>query len=168
MPVILGKHIDGSYYGLDHTFAEVAEPAHKSSRHLIAYWRECEAKGGMRMGRDIPARAIATLLSQIIIYEPVANWEDAYVRYAGFGMAKFFGRDVTGLLFSEVEVGDRSGTLKQLFSDATSIVAESRCSVLDHRVSGEGVEIAHQELVRFPIFAPDGESRWILTAAFDL
>jgi hypothetical protein len=168
MPIVLGEHIDRSFYELDHRFTVVDEPVHASSRQLIAYWRACEAKGGMRMGRDIPRRAIARLLSQVMILEPFPNWEDAYVRYAGFGTAKFFGRDVTGLLFSAVKAPDRGGTLQQLFVEARDIVAENRCLTRDHRALNAGVEIAHQEVVTFPICSPGGESRWILSAAFDL
>ncbi|HEY5339235.1 MAG TPA: hypothetical protein VIJ85_13595 [Rhizomicrobium sp.] len=60
MPVVLGNHIDRSFYELDHRFVPVDEPSHPSSRQLIAYWRECEAKGGMRMGaifRRAPSRS---------------------------------------------------------------------------------------------------------------
>jgi hypothetical protein len=167
MPVVLGEHIDRSFYELDHRYTAVDEPSHPSSRQLIAYWRKCEAKGGMRMGRDIPGRAIAPLLTYLLIFEPFPNWEDAYVRYAGFGTAKFFGRDATGLLFSDVRADDRGGTLKRLFVEARAIVAENRCLTRDHRALSGGVEIAHQEIVTFPIFGPDGKSRWILSAAFE-
>src|ERR1700761_8173660 len=123
MPVVLGKHIDSSYYELDHRFAVLDKPSHKSSQKLIAYWRSCDAKGGMRMGRDIPARAIAPLLSQIMIYEPIANWDDVVVPYAGFGLAKFFGGDITGLPYSQIIANDRGNTLQQLFSEAPGIAA---------------------------------------------
>jgi hypothetical protein len=165
---MLGQHIDRSFYELDHRFEELAEPTLFSIRQIIAYWRTCEAKGGLRMGRDIPARAIAPLLSQIMVYEPFANWEDAHVRYAGFGTAKYFGRDVTGLLYSEMAAGDRSGTLMPLFTDSRRLIAENRYRVLDHRALNDGIEVSRQELVTFPIFGPDGTSRWLLGAAFDL
>lgn len=168
MPLVLGQHLDRSFYEFDHRFEEVKGPTNPSARQLIAYWRACEAKDGLRMGRDIPARAIAPLLSHIMVFEPFANWEDAHVRYAGFGTAQYFGRDATGLLFSEIARGDRSGTLKQLLSETRDLVAQNRCRVLDHRALNDGAEVSRQELVSFPIYGPDGESRWFLSAAFDL
>lgn len=168
MALILGQHIDRSFYALDHRFVERKAPTHPSIRRLIGYWRECEAKDGLRMGRDIPARAIASLLSQIMVFEPFANWEDAHIRYAGFGTAKYFGRDVMGLLYSEMEAGDRSGTLRQLLSEARGLAAENRCRILDHRALSDGIEIERQEIVQVPMFGPDGKSRWLLSAAFDL
>jgi len=165
MALVLGQHVDRSYYALDHRFEVLQAPTHPSARKLIALWRD--AKDGLRMGRDIP-RAVAPFLSQVIIYEPIGNWDDAHLRYAGFGTAKFFGRDVTGLRHSDTEPGDRSGTLKWLFAEARSIVAENRCRVLDHRALDDGIEVGRQELVTFPIFGPGGKRRWLLNAAFDV
>jgi len=168
MALVLGQHVDRSYYALGHRFEALQEPTHPSLRQLIALWREYEARDGMRMGRDVPSRAIAPFLSQVIIYEPIGNWDDAYLRYAGFGTAKFFGRDVTGLRHSDTERGDRSGTLKQLFAEVPGIVAENRCRVLDHKALDGGIVVGHQELATFPVFGPDGKRRWLLNAAFDL
>jgi hypothetical protein len=168
MPLVLGQHVDRSYFELDHRFTVLQEPTHPSARKLIALWRAGEAKDGLRMGRDIPSRAVAPFLSQMIIYEPIGNWEDAYLRYAGFGTAKYFGGDVTGLRCSDVEAHDRGTTLKQLFADARTIVAQNSCRVLNHRALSEGIEVGRHEIVRFPIFGHDGKSRWLLNAAFDL
>ena len=168
MALVLGQHVDRSFYEFDHRFEELPAPTQAPARKLIAYWRKCEALDGMRMGRDIPSRALASLLTHIMVFEPFANWQDAYVRYAGFGTAKYFGRDVTGLLYSELEAGDRSGTLRQLLRETRDMVAENRCRVLDHRALDSGVEVSRQELVTVPIFGPDGKRGWFLSAAFDL
>jgi len=168
MPLVLGQHVDHSYYGLDHRFEVLPAPTLPVLQRLLEFRRGCEAKGGMRMGRDVPSRAIAAVLSQTMILEPLAGWDDAIIRYAGFGTAKFFGRDVTGLRHSEIQKGDRSGTLGELFAEARGIVAENRCRVLDHRALNGGITIGHQEVVTFPILAPDGGSRWLFNAAFDL
>jgi hypothetical protein len=165
MPVVLGKHIDQSFYQLDHRFAPQDKPAHPLSFQLIAFREACEVKGGIRMGRDIPSRAVAPLLSHMMIHEPIDDWSDARVRYAGFGMAKYFGRDVTGLKQSEIEVGDVGGTLRELFLSARDLVADNRCAVLTHRAFDGSIEIIHEELVRFPIIGTD-ENRWIVSAAF--
>lgn len=167
MPLVLGQHVDRSYYDLDHKFTVLKEPTHPSVRQLLDFWRACEGKDGLRMGRDIPSRATAPFLSLMMIVEPFADWADGTVRYAGFGTAKFFGRDVTGLRYSEVSVGDRSRTLWPLFTEARVLVEENRCRILDHRASSGGIEVARQEVVTFPIFGPDGTSRWVLSAAFD-
>lgn len=168
MPVVLGQHIDQSFHALDHRFETVAMPTHPSAQRLIAYWQNCQAKGGMRLGRDLPARPIAALLGNVIVYEPIGDWDDARIRYAGFGMAKYFGRDVNGLLFSEISAGNRDGSLKQLFSEARDLVREKQPRVRNHILMNEGIELARHQLVMLPILGPEGDRSWILNAAFDL
>lgn len=82
---------------------------HPNARALLECWREHEAKGGMRMGRDIPSRALAKLLPNIIIGEPIGGWDDARIRLAGTALMERFGRDVAGELTSELCPGSRRG-----------------------------------------------------------
>ena len=59
MALALGRSVERSHYELEHRMRGINMPTHPSTIRLIAYWQECEARGGMRMGRDIPARDIA-------------------------------------------------------------------------------------------------------------
>ena len=75
---------------------------------LIALWESQGARGGMRMGRDIPSRALAKFLPNIVISEPVGDWEDAHIRLAGSVYTERFGCDITGTLLARHLQG-RSG-----------------------------------------------------------
>src|ERR1700744_5278941 len=98
MAVLLGRNVDRSHYELQHRMTVVKTPTHPSTIRLIAYWQECLARGGMQMGVDVPSRAIASLLQDITVAEPVDDWKDARMRLAGSGMTAHFGRGVRGLL----------------------------------------------------------------------
>ncbi|HEY5339233.1 MAG TPA: PAS domain-containing protein [Rhizomicrobium sp.] len=163
MSVVLGHSLDRSHYGLEHLFKPVEVPLHPSSIRLLAYWQDCEAKGGLRFGRDIPARPIAALLGHIIVSEPIGDWSDARLRLAGFATAEYFGRDVTGSLLSEVVAGD----LQMFLTGARKAIAKRRPGIVEHRLLKEGCEVLRQEMGAFPIFAPDGQTNWMLCSTFD-
>jgi hypothetical protein len=143
-----------------------AEPAHPSTRRLIAYWQDCEARGGMRMGRDVPARAIASLLQDIIVAEPLGDWDDARMRLAGFGMAQYFGREITGALMSDM-LADNRAHLQMLLAGVRNAIAQNLPGTVEHWVYDGTQLVARQEMIALPLFAPDGDTRWILAGTFN-
>jgi hypothetical protein len=140
-------------------------PSHPSSIALMACWRELEAKGGMRMGRDIPSRALVKLLPHILITEPIDNWEDARIRLAGTAMLERFGRDIAGTLVSQIYENDLDGA--QLLLHLGRCATESRePGVVDTRIFVDGIEMMHLEIVLMPINSADGSGVWNLVGAF--
>jgi hypothetical protein len=166
MAVVLGQHLDRPHYDYAHEFAMVTAPSHPSTRKLIVYWRACEARGGMLMGRDIPARAIAPLLKDIVVAEPIGDWEDARMRLAGFGMAQYFGRDVTGALMSEILAGNPKDT-RMMLAGARHAIARNCPGTLEHWVRDGAQLVVRQEMTALPLYAPDGDARWILVGTFN-
>ena len=166
MAIVLGQSLDRSHYGYSHQFNAVEEPSHPATRQLLTYWRDCEARGGMRMGRDVPARPIAALLRNVTVAEPVGDWEDARMRLAGFGTAEYFGRDVTGSLLSEIIAGSE-GELKMLLAGSRKAIAKRRPGMVEHLLYEGGREVLRQEMTAFPLIAPDGDGYWILCSTFD-
>jgi hypothetical protein len=166
MAVVLGQSLDRPHYDYSHRFAMVEAPAHPSTRRLVAYWRDCEARGGMRMGRDIPARAIAPLLQDIVVAEPVGDWDDAYMRLAGFGMAQYFGRDVTSALMSDMLAGKETD-LRMLLAGARGAIAQNSPGTVEHLVLDGSQLVVRQEMTALPLYAPDGDARWILVSTFN-
>jgi hypothetical protein len=166
MAVILGHALDRSHYDYEHSFRPVDAPVHPLSIQLLAYWRDCEAQGGMRMGRDLPARAIAQILPHLIVAEPVGDWEDARIRLAGFGMATHFGRDVSGALMSEVYAGPQSG-MHLLLAGSRSVIARNQPGAVEHLVLDKEREVLRQEMICLPLIAPDGDARWVLVGTFN-
>jgi len=133
----------------------IAEPEHPGSKVLIMHWRSFEAKGGMRMGRDVPSRAIAMLLSCISICEPLGNWEDGRIRIAGSILTLRFGRDIHGQLISDLYQDDPDGG-RMLLENARRAQETRQPGLLSTRVFAGQHEVMRFEVVALPIFAADG------------
>jgi hypothetical protein len=165
MSVVLGRSVERSHFELEHRFRRINMPTHPSTIRLTAYWQECEARGGLRMGVDIPARAIAMLLQDLTVAEPVRDWADARIRLAGSAMTEYFGRDVSGELMSETLAGSPRDC-EMMLAGAKAAIARNRPGSIEQTLFDNGREVQRQELTAFPITAPDGNARWLLTSTF--
>lgn len=163
--VVLGTpvHTPSAEYRYPKTV--IGEPVHPSSVALIECWRAHEAAGGMRMGRDIPCRSMASLLHSIVIAEPIGDWQDAHIRLAGSVLTERFGRDVTGMRINELYENDPEGGA-MLLRGAKRADETRAPSLFDTRVMAGKLEVMRLEVVILPIFAPDGLTRWCLAGTF--
>ena len=143
----------------------VHAPEHPAAQELIAYWQTCEAKGGMRMGRDVPARPIAKLLRNIAISEPVGDWDDAHIRLAGLAYAERFGRDIAGMNIRALYADDVQSA-QALLEGGRHVTATREPRIMHTRVMAEAIELMRYEVVSLPVFAPAGDTIWCLTGAF--
>lgn len=146
------------------TFVKDA-PELPALKTLLEIWRNFEANGGMRMGRDIPSREIARFLSHITIIEPVGDWEDSHVRLAGQLLMTRFGRDVTGMRGSDV-FGDNPRGHRVLCDMSREATKTRRPFFIDSRVMRNGAELMHLESMNAPIYGPNGEPGWMMGAMF--
>jgi len=162
---ILPGRIGQSHTELEHRIRGINMPTHPSTIRLIAYWQQCEARGGMRMERDIPAADIASLMPDIMVAEPVRHWTDARIRLAGSAMAQYFGRDVDGALMSDI-FADEPRDREMLLAEARTAIARSRPGIVEQILVENGHEVLRQEVTALPIYAPEGNTRWILTSTF--
>lgn len=140
-------------------------PEHPGTCALYDIWRKHEASGGMRMGRDIPSRALAKFLANITIVEPIGDWDDSYVRLAGQMLMMRFGRDVTGMRGSEV-FGDNPRGHKYLCELSRQAIKTRQPFFIDSRVTRNNAELLHLESMNAPIEGPNGEAGWMLGAMF--
>jgi hypothetical protein len=162
---ILPGRIESARGELEHRIRGINMPTHPSTIRLIAYWQQCEARGGLRMERDIPASDIAPLMQDIMVAEPVRAWSDARIRLAGSALAQYFGRDVDGALMSDIFAGEpRDGEM--LLAEARTAIARSRPGIIEQILVENGREVLRQEVTALPIYAPEGNARWILTSTF--
>ena len=145
--------------------AVIAEPEHPSTKVLITHWRSYEAKGGMRMGRDVPSRAIAMPLSCISICEPLGNWVDGRIRIAGSILTLRFGRDIHGQLISELYKDDPDGG-RMLLENARRAQETRQPGLLSTRVFAGQHEVMRFEVVALPILAADGLAQLSLVGTF--
>jgi len=165
MAILPGRSIERTHNGLEHRIRGINVPTHPSTIRLIAYWQQCEACGGLRMDRDVPAPDIAPLLQDLMVAEPIRDWADAHIRLAGSAMADHFGRDLDGARMSEIFAGEpRDGEM--LLAGAKTAIARNRPGIVEQILVENGREILRQEVAELPIYAPDSNVRWILTSTF--
>jgi hypothetical protein len=154
--------------GLDYRFAlePRKEPEHPSAIQLLEYWKSCAARGGMRMGRDIPARAVAKLLSHVAVTEPVDDWRDGRMRLVGSGLADRFGHDITGLLISELFVYEDKQMYALMLGGAKRAATRGLPGFSIDRVMLDGKDVMRNQIIVLPVQAPDSEEVWALTGTF--
>jgi hypothetical protein len=167
MAVVLGRIVDHSHYELEHRMTVVQTPAHPRSIQLLAYWRECGARGGMRMGRDMPSRAIGSLLRDLCVSEPIGDWADARIRLAGSTMAEYFGRDVSGMLMSQIVGDGRENDFQLMMNGSRYATANNKPGTIEHLLLDEGRVALRQEMTAVPIWSPEGDTRWLVTGTFN-
>ena len=162
---VLGERIHKPSAAFRYPKVTIAAPEHPSSEELIACWRQCEATGGMRMGRDVPSRGLGKFLSHISICEPVGDWADGRIRVAGSILVLRFGRDIGGMLISELYRSDPDGG-RILLETARRAQETREPGLLSARVLSNEFEVMRFEVVALPIFAADGVSPLSLVGTF--
>lgn len=149
----------------DVVFTPIESPTHEQARELLAYWQACMAKGGFVMGRDIPSRQIAHLMKHLIVREPVEGGRDFRYRLVGTVLMERLGRDVTGLLISDVYAPASA----QSFIAALRRTIETGQPVIQRaEVHGMVDTVRSAEGVLLPMKAPDGVTNWTLNGVFYL
>jgi hypothetical protein len=137
-------------------------PIHRGARLLLEVWREREAEGRFVVGRDVPSRGLARVLSGLALYEPLQTG-DFRVRLAGHALRRRFGRDVTGeslsRLLDETQFAQHACQMRALLQTGAPFV-------LEVRVEEEGRLKFCYELMALRVFAPDGRTPWVLSGSF--
>lgn len=143
--------------------ARIEGPRHPGARLAFDVWQERMAAGGFVVGRDIPSRALSSVLRNLAVYEPIEDGEDFRIRIAGTAFFRRFGYDVTGRRLSD------------LF--APLLFARIRDGVHEMFETGEPVSVAVEhaqgsratlsfEILFVPVTAPGGMGQWALTGMF--
>jgi hypothetical protein len=140
-------------------FSVIAKPRHKDSEKLLAFWSG-RAPDGIVMGRDVPSRAIAPILSHIVVWEPLEDLSDMRIRLAGAALARRFPGDLRGRLMSELfQPADFAVRLPE----SLAVIDSGTPLILDSRVVSGTIERIHLEVVVLPILSPDRKRGWLLT-----
>lgn len=147
---------------LQETFVPVEAPQLKTSQQLLAFWQVRPADG-IAVGRDIPSRRIAPLLSHLILWEPIDDGKDYVVRHMGETLRSRFGGYVVGRKMSEL----LSAELYAFYVDRDLRLTKNEDAlVLDVTQSHNGCNYLHYELVVFPARSPDRRKTWLVVGAF--
>lgn len=145
--------------GIHSTYKPITELTHPVAGKVLAFWRERPADG-IVIGRDVPSRAIASLLSRIIVHEPIDDGRDLKVRVAGGGIVRRFGIDITGKTMSELFP---TPDFKDRLESVLKAIREGTPQYADCVLCAGNVEMLHTELVILPVYAPNHVDVWGLT-----
>jgi hypothetical protein len=145
-------------------YTRVESPSHPGAMKLLDYWSECMAKGdGFVVGRDIPARPIASLLQNVIVAEPLLDGSDMRLRVTGAAVRRRFVGTTKGHYLSEFFPPGRFALyrkcINEFFRAGQPIVFEAR---LGHTGCGR----PHAEIVLMPVTASDRSATWLLAGVF--
>lgn len=149
--------------GFHEVFTVMREPSHCDARHLFEFWRERNSEGGFIIGRHVPSRPLARLLSHLVVYEPLDDGEDFRARIAGTSLIRRFGRDISGCKLSELF---EPRAFEAQRDDMRLLLHGGTPCVLEVKASLDGHPALHFEIVALPVFAPDGQTPWILSGLF--
>ena len=145
------------------SYKVVAAPALEGSIQLIKYWREKDSSGGLVVGRDIPSKAISSILSSLIVYEPISDFADFRVQHAGTRNFSHYDGDVTGKLMSELFDAE---AFKHNSAMARGVMLSHKMMIFEADLSQLGITRRTYEVVLLPVLAPDKSSPWMLCGIF--
>jgi hypothetical protein len=160
-PIVNKDPVTGQ--SLEMTVSEMEAPTHEDAKELFAYWNDCIRAGDFVMGRDVPARAIMRLTKNLNVTEPVGSGEDFRFRLVGSELTHRIGRDITGMLVSEVYP---EAVVKGFLASLNKVVATSTPVFQNVRVVGLLGEVRRPEVVMVPMKSPDRTATWVLHGVF--
>lgn len=144
------------------SYRVVRSLTHPMSAAALRLWQQRPADG-IVIGRDVPSRAVARLLSGIVVYRPVNGGRDLLVHLAGDSIRLRFNADITGRLYSQMftpaEFPIRFHTIMEALE-----YDEPRMASVSH--SNGTLEILRLELLILPAWSPDRSERWPLVFCF--
>jgi hypothetical protein len=147
---------------LSETHAVRAAPVHRGARLLLENWHARAAQGSFVVGRDVPSRALAKVLSGLVLYEPL-HTGDFRVRLAGHALRRRFGRDVTGENLSRLL--DENLFVRHA-TQMRALLQTGEPFVVEVRVMEEARLRLCYEQVALRVLASDGKTPWVLSGIF--
>jgi hypothetical protein len=141
----------------------IAEPVHFGARLLFDVWRKQRAADGFVVGRDVPSRALASVLRNLVLYEPLDGGRDFGVRLAGSALIRRFGCDITGLKLSELFNPESFANYRAAMMD---VVTKDAPIDLDVTLTAKGRTQLHFEVLGLPVLAADRSTVWVLGGLF--
>lgn len=160
---LVWNNVDPLTADLDEVRKELSEPTQFGAKLLLEHWKAKQAEDGFVVGRDVPSRALSCVLRNLALFEPVDDMSDFRVRLAGTAFMRRFGRDITGLKFSEIYT---PGTFASRRAGMRDVIGDRKPCVIDAKLTRGTRTFLHFEAVRLPVWAPDREAAWVLDGLF--
>jgi hypothetical protein len=151
---------------IEECYRPIERPQHAELRKLLALWDKRPADG-FEIGRDIPSRRFAPLLSHILFWEPIDGGADYRLHLCGEALRLRFGDDAVGRHLTELI----SPEVVPFFLDTgRAMLAADGCACFDMQLVRqepiEGRAELHFELVIFPVWSHGRTGRWILNGTY--
>ena len=137
-------------------------PTLPKAKRLLEFWL-AHQPDGVVIGRHVPSREVAPLLSSLVIYEPVEDGDDWRIRLAGAALLRRFGRDVAGQTISTLYPRDHFSILR---SRAQAVVRLNAPHIDEVTIRNSERTLQHFETVHLPVYAPDRLSKWDMAGYF--
>ena len=142
----------------------IQRPRHDALQNLLTLWQQRPADGFV-IGRDIPSRAFAPLLSHILVWQPQDDCRDLTLHLCGEALRLRFGDDAVGKRFSELVAPE---VTPYFVAIGAKMLHQDFCACFDMHLTRkqpiEGRATLHFELMIFPLWSPHRQARWILNA----
>lgn len=148
---------------LDEACTEIAKPKQFGANLLLEQWRIKAEHGGFIVGRDVPSRALACVLRNLALYEPIDGGTDFRVRLAGSTFIRRFGQDVTGFRLSQIYSPQN---FERQCADLLAVVTGEAPHIADVTLVRDSRVYLRYESVRLPVRAPNRTSVWVLGSLF--
>jgi hypothetical protein len=155
--------VDAQAAGFRETFTVMREPSHCDARHLFDFWRTCSDEGGFVIGRHVPSRPLARVMSHLVVYEPLEDASDFRARIAGTSLLRRFGRDISGSRLSQLFEPEAFEIQRD---DMRMLLRTGQPCVLEVKATVDNYPVLHFEIVALPVLAPDRHTPWILSGLF--
>jgi hypothetical protein len=141
----------------------LAGPVHAEAAELHRYWLNCQSRGGLMLGRDLPSREIAKLTSKLSVLEANAGQTDFRFRLVGSAWLSRFGRDIKGEWLSSLYAPD---IFESYRTGVQAVLTTGQPKFTDVRVYQHSQQMHHLEYVQLPVISAPGAGRCILMGAF--
>lgn len=156
-------NLDPVSANLEEIRAEIPRPTQYGACLLLDHWHTREARGGFVVGRDVPARDIASILRNLALYEPIEGARDFRVRLAGAAFMRRFGRDITGLKLSQIyDAANFEGQRENL----EGVIRTRAPYIVDVKVMRGKRLFLRFEGIRLSVLAPDRRETWVMGGLF--
>jgi hypothetical protein len=160
---LVWRGVDGAATDAQETRRRIPEPIHYGARLLFDTWRRRRAKDGFVVHRDVPSRPLATILRNLVIYEPLSGARDFRTRLAGSALIRRFDCDITGLKLSELFDGADFESRRDALA---AIVDAGTPDIMDVKLVARGETQLHFEVLGLPVESPDRSSVWVMGGLF--
>lgn len=142
------------------TFLERSD--HNGINDLVRFWQNRPDDGLVYM-RDLPSRAIAHCLSNVIVWEAIGNWDNARIRLHGDALTTLFGGDIRGQLVTDLyapeEVPQRLSLFHRMQDEQCPLIVRSMLRYYS-------VDVLRLDRVLIPMSGPKGVGNMALVGAF--